>query len=112
MSLIHRKALSAPELAARRRNAQNSTGPRTRRGKARASLNALCHAERSERFYGFLRSFGFSPRRVLTLDRKIRGPSEAYSPLKRVLLRRWLDQQRQSWKAGAYEASKGDLSVG
>ncbi len=107
MSLLRRNPVTPREIEARRRNAQHSTGPRTRRGKARASLNALCHAERSERFYRFLRSFGFSPRRVLALDRKIRGPFEAYSPLKKVLLKRWLDQQRQSWKAGAYEASKG-----
>ncbi len=107
MSLVRRNPISPREIEARRRNAQHSTGPRTRRGKARASLNALCHAERSERFYSFLRSFGFSPRRLLTLERKIRVPSEGDSPLKRVLLRRWLDQQHQSWKGGAYEASKG-----
>ncbi len=74
MSLVRRNPVTPREIEARRRNAQHSTGPRTRRGKARASLNALCHADRSERFYRFLRSFGFGPRHFLTLDRKIRGP--------------------------------------
>ncbi len=41
MSLIHPNALSARELAARRRNAQNSTGPRSPQGKASVALNAL-----------------------------------------------------------------------
>jgi hypothetical protein len=41
MSLIHRGPLTPLELAARRRNAQKSTGPRTPQGKFRSSLNAL-----------------------------------------------------------------------
>jgi hypothetical protein len=44
MSLIHRRPLTALELAARRRNARKSTGPRTPAGKFRSSLNALKYA--------------------------------------------------------------------
>ncbi|MGH9437289.1 MAG: hypothetical protein ACRD22_05170 [Terriglobia bacterium] len=44
MSLIHRKPfLTEKELAARRANARQSTGPRTARGKARVALNGIKH---------------------------------------------------------------------
>ncbi len=112
MSWIHPKALSARELAARRRNAQNSTGPRTPRGKARASLNALYHAERSERFYSFLRSFGFSPRHLLTLDRKIRVPSEGDSPVKSVLLSVGSTSNARAGRQKLTKPAKVDLTVG
>ncbi len=42
MSLVHRNALSARELAARRRNAQNSTGPRpAERAQGRPAIAAI-----------------------------------------------------------------------
>jgi hypothetical protein len=47
MSLVKSPELTPKALAARRRNAQRSTGPRTPRGKARASLNAFKHGRRS-----------------------------------------------------------------
>ncbi len=61
MGLIKHRELTTKELEARRRNASKSTGPRTARGKARGSLNALKHAERSRSMWGFLRLFGIRP---------------------------------------------------
>jgi len=46
-SAPHRRAAGAAALAANRRNAQRSTGPRTSRGKIRSSLNALRHGLRA-----------------------------------------------------------------
>lgn len=37
------RALTSAQLVARRQNAKKSTGPRTRQGKSRSSLNALKH---------------------------------------------------------------------
>lgn len=48
MSLRKPPTLTAARLAANRRNAQRSTGPRTARGKARSRLNGLRHGERSK----------------------------------------------------------------
>ena len=43
MSLVKSPRMTAAKLAANRANALKSTGPRTRRGKARVTLNALKH---------------------------------------------------------------------
>ncbi len=100
MSLIHRNALSARELAARRRNAQNSTGPRTRRGKARASLNALRHAERSALFLGHLGSLGMGPYAFFAVDRLLRGRvGPAFSP-QAAILKSWLEERWPRWDRG------------
>lgn len=47
MSLVKSPTLTPALLAAKRRNAQTSTGPRTARGKAQSRLNALQRGERS-----------------------------------------------------------------
>lgn len=41
--LLKKRTLTVAEIAARRRNAQKSTGPRTPHGKRRAALNSLKH---------------------------------------------------------------------
>jgi len=46
-------------LAANRRNAQKSTGPRTPKGKARVSLNALKHGRRAQRLPEKLEAAGY-----------------------------------------------------
>jgi len=43
MSLLKPRVMTPARLAASRRNAQKSTGPRTARGKAQSRLNALRH---------------------------------------------------------------------
>lgn len=51
MSLRHSPVLTPASLAARRANARQSTGPRTVRGKARASLNGLKHGRYAHRLH-------------------------------------------------------------
>jgi hypothetical protein len=50
MSLRQRPALTPALLAANRRNAQKSTGPRTEEGKQRVRMNGLLHGLRSRSF--------------------------------------------------------------
>ncbi len=94
MGLIRRHAVTARGLPGRRRNAQRSTGPRTDWGKARVSLNALRHGERSVHFRGFLRSAGLRPRRIFRLDRVLRLPSARGKPPTSPFLNVWL---RRCW---------------
>jgi hypothetical protein len=47
MALLRKRPLTPAALAARRANAQKSTGPRTAAGKARSRLNALKHGRNS-----------------------------------------------------------------
>jgi hypothetical protein len=49
-ALPERRTISARKLAANRRNAQLSTGPRTAHGKARSSMNAIKHGILSHQF--------------------------------------------------------------
>jgi hypothetical protein len=50
MSLRKPPSLTPARLAANRRNAQRSTGPRTARGKARSRWNGLRHGGRSQSY--------------------------------------------------------------
>ena len=61
MSLRKSPALTPALLAACRRNAQKSTGPRTARGKARVRMNALREGGRSQLFRDFLLAVLESP---------------------------------------------------
>lgn len=54
MSLRKSPTLTAARLAANRRNAQKSTGPRTPRGKAQSRLNALRHGWASPTFQNLI----------------------------------------------------------
>ncbi len=96
MGLIRRHAVTARGLAARRRNAQRSTGPRTRWGKARVSLNALRHGKRSVHFRHYLRSVGLKPKLVFQLDRLMRligtSASSARSGRRTGVLKFWLEK--------------------
>ena len=92
-SLIHRPPLSDRELAARRANAQRSTGPRTERGKARSRLNALKHGGRSTRMAGYLEKLGIDPRGLYFLSRVIRLPGETGDPIMSAIFEPWLRQE-------------------
>src|SRR5579862_1629406 len=68
MSLTRPRRLTPAALAARRANAQKSTGPRTVRGKARAGFNALKlgrHAARSARLRERLIRAGYDRQEAL-----------------------------------------------
>ena len=93
MGLIKRE-LTIKELEARRRNARKSTGPRTAQGKARISLNALKHAERSRSMLTFLRLFGIRPHALFSLCRDFRAPGETMEPVQLHFFRRWLYAER------------------
>ena len=94
MGLVKRPKLTIKELEARRGNARNSTGPRTAQGKARVSLNALKHAERSRSMFSFLRLLGIRPYALFHLCRDLRAPGETMESLQLHLFRRWLYAER------------------
>ncbi len=93
MGLIKRD-LTIKELEARRRNARKSTGPRTAKGKARGSLNALKHAQRSQSMLTFLGLFGIRPYALFHLCRDFRAPGETMEPIQLHFFRRWLYAER------------------
>ena len=93
MSLIRRHPLSERELAARRSNAQRSTGPRTARGKARSRFNGLKHGGRSERMADFLKKHGMSLRDLYSLSRLIRLPGETSDPILAAVYKGWLRRE-------------------
>jgi hypothetical protein len=51
MPFPRRQTLTPASLAARRRNAQKSTGPRTAKGKARVALNSIRHGVNSKNYH-------------------------------------------------------------
>jgi hypothetical protein len=53
MSLLKPRVMTPARLAANRRNAQKSTGPRTARGKAQSSMNGLRHGSCSPTYRRF-----------------------------------------------------------
>src|SRR5271163_4099481 len=82
MSLRRSPTRTPAFLEANRRNAQKSTGPRTRRGKAHSSLNALRQGLRS-RAYGnlWLELFDAPPCSVDCTAAAILTPQQAAHPL-------------------------------
>ena len=61
MSLRKPPTLTPARLAANRRNAQQSTGPRTAGGKARSRLNGLIHGYRSKAYRGLWKALLEAP---------------------------------------------------
>jgi hypothetical protein len=94
IGLIKRRELTTREFAARRRNARKSTGPRTASGKARVTLNALKHAERSRSMIRFLRLLGIRPYVFLNHCRDLRAPGEIMEAMLLSFFRRWLARER------------------
>jgi hypothetical protein len=91
---------SAAQIAANRRNALKSTGPRTPEGKAVVAENALCHGLRSERAVIFdesaeeLAAFGAGLRRAL-------APADEYEAalVDRIVHIEW--RLRRAWRIEA-----------
>ncbi len=61
MSLVKSRTLTPALLAAKRRNALKSNGPRTARGKAQSRLNGLRHGGRSAAYHSLLNALGNAP---------------------------------------------------
>ena len=81
MSLRKPPTLTPALLAACRRNAQNSTGPRTKRGKAQVRMNALRGGGRSRLMADFVRAIvNAPPGRVLSTVRHMLTPDLARQP--------------------------------
>ncbi len=100
MSLLRRHPLSERELAARRANAQRSTGPRTARGKARSRLNALKHGGRSRRLAAFLKQAGIDLCRLDPLARMFRLPGERTDPILSIFVRGCLEEGAMAGENG------------
>ncbi len=114
MGLVRRHAVTAPGIAARRQNAQRSTGPRTPWGKARVSLNALRHGERSRHFRHFLRAAGLRPKFVFQINRVLRamgGNACSFRTGRETgVLKVWLDKcwaEVEKWKSERTPQSAG-----
>ncbi len=118
MSLIRRSNLTPKEVAARRQNARRSPGPRTARGKARSSLNALQHGERSASLRRFMRELGFRPYAFFRLCRLTPWPEGAVDPLRAIVVNMWLARRRPEardlalslrWRGGSEKGGPGSV---
>ncbi len=110
------KALSPAKLAANRRNALKSTGPRTGAGKRRAMLNAITRDLCPEELDRQLRARGEDPREFCRLHRDLVAlfrPEERAEVLAvTVMARTWWDKARRTrdWVA-AGPARTDDLDA-
>ena len=89
MSLRRSPKLTAALLAANRRNAQRSTGPRTAGGKTRARLNSLRHGRRSPLYASFWSALRQNPKNVRSVTQTLLRPEEARHPLFARYIREW-----------------------
>jgi hypothetical protein len=81
MSLRKSPTLTPALLAANRRNARKSTGPRTARGKARVRFNALKSGERSRYYQGLRMALLLAPPGAVLGPYKFLTPEMARHPL-------------------------------
>jgi len=88
MSLVKPRVPSPAGIAANRRNAQKSTGPRSARGKAQSRLNRLRNGGRSRLYLGLMQKLiDAPPGEVARTARKALTPELAAHPLFRQLAR-------------------------
>ena len=82
MSLRKSPTLTPAFLAANRRNARKSTGPRTPGGKSRSRLNSLRNGTRSPYFHALLNAMAYAPpHRVKEAAQLFLSPEAASQPL-------------------------------
>jgi len=89
MSLRRSPRLTPAFLAANRRNAQKSTGPRTAGGKARARLNRLTHGRRSPLFARFWTALQENPSKCRWVTQRLLKLEDTRHPLFARYLRQW-----------------------
>jgi len=81
MSWRQQQPVSSSRLAANRRNAQKSTGPRTAAGKSRSSLNALRKGRRSQTIKLLWNIIlNAPPGQVVKIARRIMTPAQLALP--------------------------------
>jgi len=82
MSLLKPLTVSASRITANRRNAQKSTGPRTRRGKAQSRMNSLRTGARSRLYQDLMwKLMDAPPCRMGWVLRECLTPEQAVHPL-------------------------------
>ena len=88
MSLVKSPTMTPAKLAANRRNARKSTGPRTARGKAQARLNGLRNGPASRLYHDvMLLLMRTPPDQLERTARRVLTPKEAKSKLYRDLIK-------------------------
>ena len=96
MSLRKSPTLTPARLAANRRNAQKSTGPRTARGKAWSCMNALRTGSRSKVYRALLQALlDAPPCAVHRVANAVLTPAEATHPLLASLVDQMCEVERE-----------------
>ncbi|MGA3326428.1 MAG: hypothetical protein ABSF45_18305 [Terriglobia bacterium] len=111
MSLLKPRPMTPARIAACRRNALKSTGPRTERGKAQSSLNALRSGRYSPRYGVLWEAFLQAPGvPVEEMARILLTPEEAWHPVfaERVDLLREVEIEMASNLPRPYRKRKRD----
>jgi len=103
--MASRKPLTPEAIAARRKNAQKSTGPRTEAGKRRASLNALKHGSHARSLWGSMKALGEEPQELRRLLADLLASHRPANPSEIMLVEdlaalRWQRRRCQRAQAG------------
>ena len=112
MSLLKPFVSSPSRIAANRRNAQKSTGPRSARGKANSRLNRLRTGGRSRLFQDLVSKLANAPPGgVVRTARAALTPDQAAHPLFAQMVRIFSEADRDvsaTGRRGAYPDSQKD----
>jgi len=108
MNIEPRPTLSHRRIAANRRNALKSTGPRTADGKRRSSLNALKQGLGAESFHEVMRSLGENPREFEQLHQDLIGSCQPANALEAKLVE---DLARLWWKKARAERAQAGVQI-
>src|SRR6516164_11644109 len=110
MPRVTKRNASAKQVAANRRNAQNSTGPRTPQGKAHVALNALKHGLQADPFVQGMLALREDPRAYYRLLGDLFASLRPANPLQRMqvedIARLRMEKQRLQRARAALVAGK------
>jgi hypothetical protein len=108
MSLMDVEQVSARRIAANRRNAQKSTGPRTPEGKRRSSQNGLRRGLGAESFREAMRCLNEDPREFEQLHRDLIDSCQPANALEAKLVE---DLAKLWWKKGRAERAQAGVQI-